>query len=228
MHVFTSVCSREQVTCVEAKGWRQMSFLIILNLLSWDKVSDLTLLFHLASLLWAFPVSTCWGLGSKVKHPACLALMWMLWIWSLSLILVWQGFFHWSVLPAPVFLLFMSTDLPSLSISILGKTLWTEMARLHMMLYPGHLCLLPPSAGPDFWWELGHSFCEVLSHWGCSVCLQWTVIFSPSRLFPSECSRHLQRTCYSPQASLLSAHGRKSKQVVWKKSHEEHIRPAYV
>lgn len=70
--------------CVEAKGWHQMSFLIILNLLSWDKVSDLTLLFDLASLLWAFPVSPCWVLGSKVKHPACLALMWMLWIWSLE------------------------------------------------------------------------------------------------------------------------------------------------
>lgn len=111
-----------------------------------------------SQLALGFPCLLCWVLGSKVKHPACLALKWMLWIWSLSLTLVWQGFFHWAVSPAPVFLLLMSTDLPSLSISILEKTLWTEVARLHTMLYPCHPCLLPSSAGPDFRWELGHSF----------------------------------------------------------------------
>lgn len=185
-----------------------------------------------SQLALGFPCLLCWVLGSKVKHPACLASKWMLWIWCLSLTLVWQGFFHWAVSPAAVFLLLMSTDLPSLSISILEKTLWTAF------VWPGctHNAVARSSLfAPFICWprlpvRVGPLFCDVLSHWGCSVCRQRTVIFSPSRLFPSQCSRHLQRSCYSPQASLLSAHGRKSKQVVWKKTHEEeeHIRPPCV
>lgn len=215
MCVFTSVGSRVCM-CVKARGWHRVPVLIILNLISWDKVSDLN-----PSLLWGSPVSTCWMLRSKVKHHARLAFMWMLWIWTLGLALVWQSFFCWAVSSTPVSLLF-EHRLDILVNIIFRENVWSSNGQA------------THNAGPDVILVCSLHLLAQTSGGSWSSWATLLLCAEPPRLCclsSEDCylvsiSRPPFRVC-SRKASLLSAHGRKRKQVAWK-NHEEHTRSAYV